>query len=80
MSATERETYLNNTAQVGDTIGKVATAAVTGLGNAFGAAQAATDSNLTKGVDFGIDTAGGILSQFGGIAPAGRIPGRRHRA
>ena len=38
------------------------------IGNAFGASQAATDSNLTKGVDSGVDAVGGMLSQMGGIA------------
>lgn len=42
--------------------------AIQGLGKAFGASQAASDSNLTKGVDSGVDAVGGMLSQMGGVA------------
>ena len=38
------------------------------VGNAFKAQQSATDSNLTKGVDSGVDAVGGMLSQMGGVA------------
>ena len=38
------------------------------IGGAMGAQQSATDSNLTKGVDSGVDAVGGMLSQMGGIA------------
>jgi hypothetical protein len=40
------------------------------VGNAFGAAQAATDSNLTKGLDMGFDAAADIASQMGPIGQA----------
>ena len=42
--------------------------AIQGLGKAFGASQAASDSNLTKGIDSGVDAVGSSLSQMGGIA------------
>lgn len=47
---------------------EIAGKAIQGLGKAFGASQVATDSNLTKGVDSGVDAVGGMLSQMGGIA------------
>ena len=49
-------------------IGQASVDAITTIGNAFGASQATSDSNLTKGVDSGVDAVGGMLSQMGGIA------------
>ena len=54
--------------QITKTISDVSNTTIQGLGKTFGASQAATDSNLTKGVDSGVDVAGGMLSQMGGIA------------
>ena len=49
-------------------VGQAAAQGIQAIGGAFGASQQATDSNLTKGVDSGVDAVGGMLSQMGGIA------------
>ena len=51
-----------------NTTAQVVGGAIQGLGNVFRAQQSATDSNLTKGIDSGVDAVGGMLSQMGGIA------------
>ena len=67
--------------QARDAVGYATTAAIQGIGNVVGAKQAATDSNLTKGIDNvynataqGLQNAGGVAGvvgtamQFAGIA------------
>lgn len=51
-------------------IGSGLSQGIQAVGNAFGAAQAATDSNLTKGLDMGFDAAADIASQMGPIGQA----------
>ena len=51
-------------------IGQGLSAGIQMAGDAFGAAQAATDSELTKGLDTGFDMTANIASQFGPVGQA----------
>lgn len=62
----EKETYKN--AKAGQ-IAQFATDAFTSIGDAFGAAQQATDSDLTKGITTGYKAIQSVASNFG---PAGQ--------
>ena len=65
----DRNTLTNEEVeQAVNTGSEIAAGAIQGLGNVFKAQQSATDSNLTKGVDSGVDAVGGMLSKMGGIA------------
>ena len=46
-------------------VGQVASAGIQAIGNAFGASQTTTDSELTKGITTGWDAAAATASQFG---------------
>lgn len=68
--------------QVTDAVGYATTAAIQGIGNVVGAKQAATDSNLTKGVDAvygtvaeGIKNAGSTGQVIGTAMQMGKIAG-----
>ena len=52
--------------------GQVAASGIQVVGNAFGAAQSANDSDLTKGLDTGFDATANVVSQFG---PYGKMAG-----
>lgn len=62
---TKRDKLIGNAAEIG-------TAAFQAVGNVFGAQQATTDSNLTKGVDALYDTAAGVVENLG---PVGKLVG-----
>lgn len=65
----DRNTLTNEEVeQAVNTGAEIAGGTIQGLGNVFKTQQSATDSNLTKGVDSGVDAVGGMLSQMGGIA------------
>ena len=51
-------------------VGQVAADAITSVGNVIGAKQAATDSNLTKGLDTAYGAVADIASNFGPIGQA----------
>ena len=58
--------------KVGNTLGQASTQALNAVGGYFGAKQAATDSNLTKGADALYDTAAETVKKLG---PAGQVVG-----
>ena len=68
--------------QITDAVGYTTTAAIQGIGNVVGAKQAATDSNLTKGIDAvygtvaeGIKNAGPTGQAIGTAMQMGKIAG-----
>ena len=65
-NAAKIEQRNNTLGQIGNGLSQ----GIQAVGNAFGAAQAATDSNLTKGLDAGFDATADIASQFGPIGQA----------
>ena len=63
-SAAKIEKRNNTLGQIGNGLSQ----GIQAVGNAFGAAQAATDSNATKITDSSVDAIGGMLSNMGGVA------------
>ena len=55
-------------AQFAQGIGQASVAAIQGIGDAFGAQQAATDSNTTKNITVAYDGVSKTLSSMGGVA------------
>lgn len=55
-------------ANIAQTVGQIGTAAFQGIGDAIGATQQATDSNLTKGADTVYNGVASGLQQAGGVA------------